>query len=63
MMWPAKKKIKSTEQDKPVTEMKAECYLVVDSDGICKGIRFKLPSGQYAGIEIRPQGYKLLKNS
>ncbi len=62
-MWKIGKKIKPAEQDKPVAEMKAECYLVVDSDGNCDGIRFKLPSGQYVGFSILPHGIKLLKNS
>jgi hypothetical protein len=44
-------------------EVKAECYLVMESNGDCLGIRFKLPSGEYFGQEFRPHPIKLLKGS
>jgi hypothetical protein len=40
-------------------EIKAECYLLVESNDCCKGIRFKLPSGKYIGLEIKPHSIKL----
>ena len=43
-------------------EVEAKCYLVMESNGYCSGVRFKLPSKEYFGIEIRPQSVRLLES-
>jgi len=43
-------------------EVKVQCYLVMESNNCCKGIRFKPPSGEYVGIEMRPRAIKLINS-
>lgn len=52
----------SNEWIKGVKLIKAECYLVMESDDYCRGVRFVLPSGEYFGIETKPHSIKLMND-